>query len=186
MGNKILLGVFIFLFFVVIGEVGYYVFYLNQSKANNYPTPSLTQPPYSVYSISFPAPYPPQEPIEVIRKMVNNRVEMIQDNLITSIKDIVRYEGRVVDIDIKGSSQSPNDQLSYKTKLTLQGKTRNFNILFNEFDLNKTKVFKKLENQEIPISLDDLKVGDRVIIDATLDLTLDWGKNAVEIKILKI
>lgn len=78
------------------------------------------------------------------------------------------------------------DGKTYKTQLKIKGKNnKEFSFLFNARDIKLTSV--NMENGKTKnINLAQLKMGDRIILESTIDLAKDINNNTIVIKITKI
>lgn len=97
-----------------------------------------------------------------------------------------RYEGKIIEIDTRGGVDENLDNFEYSVKLRIKGKGEIPNqLLFNKTDLASIKVVDKDNDRENPIKFADLKVGDNIILNSTLDLTKDINNNIVDTTIIR-
>ena len=59
-------------------------------------------------------------------------------------------------------------------------------MLFRKTDLEALKIYKKILGVNIPMIFSDLKPGDELIIEETIDLFADPSYNRLEIEIIKL
>lgn len=185
-GHK-LLYIFFMLIFITLAEIGYYL-YINIQKNNNQKT--LSQNSETVRTVPT---YPYTDFAGDISKQALDQQNL--DKTITNLKQfgkgvlkssviINEYEGEIIDIDKDGIISGA---VEYKVIISIKGRENNKNTFFYQKDhINLIKVVRTADGKENPIIIDDLNIGDVIIIKESINLTKDWENSVTEIKISKI
>ncbi len=163
--NKVLLGLFLFLLIVTVGEA-FYVFVYQPS------TGSLPTVPYPINRLV------PDETIESLKS--------IRKDTLTSITLMTQSQGIITQIDKDGIVARYNYKYKYKIKIKTGGRGNpSLTIFINEQDLKVIKSTQITPGKEIPITLTDLKIGDEIIIKNLYDLTKKQENNLIEMDLIK-
>lgn len=171
MSNKILTGIFIVLFVVLIGEVGYF-FYSTNKK------------PQVIENVSTPSP----EPTKIISKLVNPEyIKMLAEVEKTpNVKYFLTEEkiGFISEIDF-----TPYENQGYKfiAKLTISDKDGNpvQPFGFTEGRLKHFNFYKEIDGKKEKITIKDIKTGQKAKFIAVVDLTeKDINKDVVSNEII--
>ncbi|OGH16120.1 MAG: hypothetical protein A3C30_03000 [Candidatus Levybacteria bacterium RIFCSPHIGHO2_02_FULL_40_18] len=166
--TRIIIAVSITLFILTIIEVGYLFLYQPSSKE------AARQNQVSRVSSSD------------INYSVLNYLNANKDILASSV---VKSEYRGI---VKEALGTPGikGRLEYEKGLFISpvgGKSGSgIYMLFRKTDLEALKIYKKILGVNIPMIFSDLKPGDELIIEETIDLFADPSYNRLEIEIIKL
>jgi hypothetical protein len=167
MSSKILKVIFVVLFVVLLGEVGYFFY-----SSRNQVTPSLTK---EIETVPVPT---------VIKR---NGKKAVDDRTIEQIKNFNSgvlkksilqntYSGKIIEIATNGNNL--NNNIHYGFMIRLMGDNDETNTFYyNDEEVEKIKVLKVGSQKALTIA--DLKKEDSVVIDETLDMTQDLDHNLV-------
>lgn len=163
--------IFTILLLVTLGELTYYG-YTQIVK-----TPQLDKSVQTEATISPPAlpigestPILPYTPPEQAYKenYLNSLRKQKADILISSIVTH-KYKGKIIKLDTKGGI-NPFNKFEYAVVIEIQGeKGSRIGFLYNERDLQIANLIKSSNGKEETISINDLKIGDDVIITEVKD-----------------
>lgn len=108
------------------------------------------------------------------------------DQAITSAQTINQYQGVITFITTKEGVEEGQGNIRYKAKIILQGKGKNpSTILFTDKALSVAKVVEIKDNKEVPLSISDLKLDDKlkIVVTRSLDFaTASYDYTEVEIE----
>ncbi len=156
MSSKFLTFIFVVLFVLFIGEVGY-LYYTSQQK-----TSALK----SQANLNEPT-YPPGE--QAIGAEIFTYLSKLDSGIITSSRLKNYYEGTLVVLDNKMDDES----VYYGLKIEINGKgTARNGFIYNKDEVND-KITFFLANpgkSDEKITINDLKVGSKILIEEELDL----------------
>lgn len=177
MSNKILTFVFVILFVVLLGEIGY-LFYTSQQKS----ALSKNQTSLNQDTKDSSLTLSPGENGE--QAVVNNVLAYVSKFRLGILKTSVlknHYEGKIIEMENKRNNKPPDNSL----KLRFTSLDGSENTIFYNFDEinNKMSVFRTKQSEKAEkISVDDLKVDDSIWIDEELNL-LDNDLNSFLISV---
>lgn len=125
-----------------------------------------------------------QDPNQAISEYNLQWVRTMEKDTVKSAMLMNQYEGEIIEWNTKG--ERINDVL-YKLRFRIKGKNNNSNgFQLSETGSQNIKVFKRVDSKEEVIELKDVRVGDNVLINETIDLTKDWNSTRTEFKITVI
>lgn len=163
--NKIYVAIFVILFAVVIGEIGYLFYSSKQSTLKNNAVPTIKK---SITATSQPE----RQGIQAIKDNVLARLSVANSGVLKSSTLTNHYEGKVIEL----SNKIDDPVANYGIKIRFQGE----NGEINGFFLNKNEtsqilsVFRYVKDAPLEkITINDLKVGDSISIDEDLNLLND-------------
>lgn len=186
--RKILFTVLIALIIITLGELGYYFYYQSylistqlSNQNGNREIVGLNNRGLSELndtSVSNTNPSPTPKLYEY-----QERDLMMKENVLVSSSLIDQFNSTIEAID-----KTPNvrDGFSYNLRIALVVGKGSVDFLLNQYGINKIKVFDNVNGQLLPSSLDNLKPGDRIIIDRILDGTKPIGFNVVKFNITRL
>jgi len=173
MSNKILPAIFVILFFVLIGEV----VYLFLTSKNN--QPQNISP--SVVNVTGNNKKETQRNgIQAVNDQTVENIKMFNKEVIRSSILENQFQGKI--IEIKKEPQGQKVDFSYVLKIRIKGNKETNSFYFNDQEVNKIKI----KNENNYLSVDDLKVGDEIIINERLDLLKDINANLISLEIIKL
>lgn len=176
MANKLLVAIFAIVLIIVAAEVGYYFFYQPQittpPKKNGASTPTKT-----LIGLTDSALSP-----DTLSDLLYTRRGVLTASILNN-----KYQGEIVELITTGGI-IPKNQSPYQVKIKIQGEQGAVNVLYlGASDLALTKMYQiNKDGKQLPINISDLQIGNKVIIEITLDLTKDPNSNTMEIKITRI
>lgn len=178
--NSILAAFFVILLVIIVGEVGYYFFY-KPSKPN---VPQNNQ--VLNQKVNKPTPTPAIPP--ALDRQVLGFLARYKKGGISSATADLEIKGTVVKINTKGGTfnlgYKPGDKFVYKVMLIIKKENGTTStIAYNENDLKNVRV---MDNTQKPFNVNNLKVGDKIIIHSKIDLLKDKNNNTIEEIITKI
>lgn len=160
--------IIIFLVLIISTEIAFYLGLLNSNNRSN----AKNQNPIQKQIISYS---------EVTNSL---RRKMIKEGVLTSNVNISEVTSKIKEINFKGGF---NMDEPYTIKIVLEvGTNDEVSYFFNKNDLSKTKIVKISSQKELPIKVEELKVGDKITIFMKYDFTKSIESAAIEIKIIKI
>lgn len=166
LANKILMTVFILLLIITAGEIGFYFFFI----------PKLDK--VEAYLTVFPTVGPDNV------KKYKLYHSMLDKGIITSSIRSDRIESTLATIDTK---EGIFNNFKYKIKLTIKvGDSETNDYYFNEEEISRAKIVKSIDGKEQPISLNDLKPGDKIVMEIKTDLIKEPNSSLVDLTITKI
>ena len=177
MGNKILVAVFVVLLTVFVGEVGYLFYTAKQA-------PSKT----SESNVS-PSPTTPvkRNGIQAVDDQTVESIKNINSGILSESTLINKYEGQIIKFSLEEgtSARSGLPDFKYGFEMGLKGKNEESNTFFyGESDIALMKVSSTAEDgTSQALTVQDLKVGDYIIITETWDLKKDVDHNILSISI---
>lgn len=156
--NKVLVGVFIVLLVITVGEVVFLIFQKN---------PPLINKPQNNTVKMFPTPLPNYSFDEVY--VVDGFNERLRDKLYSSTLTNI-YLGEVVEITAPDASKNKE---KYQSRIAIKspGKDSPTYLYFNYTGPQKVKVVTKSNNQETEASYESIKKGDRIMAEIIMDMT---------------
>src|SRR5690606_22138998 len=81
------------------------------------------------------------------------------------------FQGEIVMLDREGGIAPGPNAFEYEIRIQIKGTGENLsNLYFSEEDLGKVKIVRRQDNQETPIGMEDLVVGDNVLSTAAVSL----------------
>lgn len=185
--QKILLGLGALFIVIMAGEVGYY-FFLQPSKSSS-PTDVLLNLPENL----TPGPSQKLNQVSGTKKpvvqnsMVNyliNYFSNIQRSAVSSALLTIQYQGVIDQIDTVGVTKNGIDY-AFKIRIkTKQGANAAF--YFPKEALFLIKVQKLVDNKPIPLTTNDLKIGDSVRIKAVMNILKNPNRSLIEFTITKL
>lgn len=171
MSNKVLTFVFVILFVGLLGEVGY-LFYSSKQPALKNKLIPITEK--SISSTSQPE----RQGTQAIKDNVLNYLSVANSGVLKSSILTNHYEGNITEIDNKS-----NDPIAdYGLKIKFKGENGDINgFRYNKDEVSqKLSVFRYVKGAPLEkITIDDLKVGDLISIDDSLNLLDDNLTNFV-------
>lgn len=176
--NKYLIIVLVVFFILLLIEI--LIIFINNRRSTIKPSgrPNTTQE--SISPTVSPLNNNPQE-ITDNEKHFNLNKEYYDTLTVKPIESINDYHGSLTKIDMFETGK-------YRFALTLlndQGKIET--LRYQNILIGKTGFFHKKNNTEEPIFLSDFQVGDKIIVEETLDLSKNTFLDAiVYIKIIKL
>lgn len=190
--NKILIIFLSLLLFAMVFELGYFYFQTNT------PVKQKLKPVETTKGNTLPNGMHQREKIEYNRTLPGRyflkKLQTANPGLLVSSLLKNQYKGIVAKILAQNGTLSTPSIFAYKFQLDLDVGEKSSNsslpgdyyrFYFNENDMSRLTVVKLINNKETSVGLTDLKIGDVVTIDQTLDLTKDLADNMVELKITK-
>lgn len=171
---------FIILIFIVLAEIGYYIYtnYIKKVRFQEQAVGNVILTKDILPSIvPTEAIFRPQDPSQVARSLVGQGV-------LISVNRVEKYKSEIIGIEKK---EGMVGNFRYVLKLTIRvGDSDKKDFYFNEHDLAIMKIYKLINNKEVPANLDDLKISDVIIIEIHVN-ELKENNIALEgIKITKI
>lgn len=188
--NKILAIIFFILIVVVIGEVGYYYFLSDRKTSTKFRAGQQN----SVRSVS---PTTMASGLQVcvsprsdspLNTVLLEELKAVSNFAITSSRLNNQYQGFVAELNLNGG-QNPIDKTRFKNstkdfydyeiglKIRDEKNTRTLSFYLDNRVVSKIKVLQQKGEERIPITINDLKLGDKVILNETVDL---MNKNCIE------
>lgn len=202
--DKLLIALIIFFVVILIGEGGYYFLYLRQPNTSALPFSKFLPQPKSSQPIPSPSQSkttpkmgatPSTQPriksrlldanyaidLTMLESLAHVRKGLITDAKLTNI-----YRGQILEIDPKDGIDPVNHR-SYGLRIKL-GVDTNTNVFwFSKNELAKlTIVTIGSDGKQVPIALDQLKIGDWIHVNLTNDLLKDVQSNLLSGKIIKL
>lgn len=168
---RLLKIIFVILILVTLGELGYYVYIqvikTPQTEKSTKVETTLISPTLAIENPTPTFPYTPPE--QAYREKYLNYLRKEKADVLISAITTHKFKGKIVELDTKGGISAVN-KFQYVVKIVIQGEkgsTRGF--LYNEKDLQIAKLIKSVNGKEEAMSINDLKVGDNVIITEVVD-----------------
>lgn len=192
--SKILLGFFILLLVLVLGEVGYYFYY--QPKTNSavnvknvpFPSPILTISPTNILIPSASVTNAAKDNSQSDRAINDSVIfdlKKIKKGLISSSNIINQFQGTISALNVKGGVDK-NQKYAMRLKIVGENGLSNGFIL-NDYEFAKVRITKLESNGKTsPLSLDALRINDKIKIQQVMDLLKSSGENTVEFIIVKL
>jgi len=169
MSNKILKIVFVVLFLVVLGEVGYFFYY-----SHNQIVPSVDTTKTKITPI--PTQRNGKEAInnETIEEMKNYNAGILKKSILQNTSS-----GKIVEIATNGIN--PKNNIHFAIKIKLVGDNDETNTFYYNDDEIKMIIINKTSDpiNKNPLTINDLKEGDLITINEALDMTKDPDHNLV-------
>jgi hypothetical protein len=162
--NKLLTAVFVVLFIVLLGEVGYLLYSSRQSAAENQPAPVSGQ-------VNVPTSSIERNGTQAIKDNVLNYIAVANEGVLKTATLISHFEGKIIELDNK-----IDDPSAENFKIRFQAENGSINgFIYNKNEVSqKLSVFRSLKDgQSDPITIDDLKVGDLISLDQNVNLLDD-------------
>lgn len=165
MSNKILTVVFVILFVVVVGEIGY-LFYSSKQPAPKNKAVSTTEKLISATS------QPERHGTQAIGDNVLNYLSFANSGVLKASTLTNHYEGTITEIDNKSSDPT----VDYGLKIKFKGENGDVNgFRYNKDETTqKLSIFRYIKDAPLEkISINDLKVDDFISLDENLNLLDD-------------
>lgn len=181
--NKILIYIFIVLVIIISIEFGYYTFLSpNRSQTSVNTTqinkPTSSKPPAEIcYSLKSKSSGVLNETLLEELKRISN-IAFVSSNLIN-----IR-QGKIIEIDTKGGfipidkdkyKNLNEDQFKYQLlmKIKKEKDTDTLNFIWPQemFTANRIEIVKRNGTKEETIQVNELKIGDEVIVEQNVNLT---------------
>lgn len=159
--------IFVILLLVTTGEIGYYIYFIqNQSRINLSQQKSInTNITGSSISPTVLLPTPKN-----VRKAIHPEfLELLKQEVISvdsntqRVLFITENQGEVVEIDPTGEKGPNKSVFPFGIKLKTEKSQTGGWMYLSKNSLEKTKVYKAKGNQEFPAELRDLKIGNVII-----------------------
>lgn len=170
--NKIIVSIIALLFIVIVGEVGYFYFFINKNTPRESANTSNTQRQPKTQNIqTYVTPTP-----------IDYRRYMVEENVLKSSVLIDTYEAKLADIETNGEVKEVNFQ--FRVRFDFQVGGRVIPLYVNQSSAERITV--KNSNGVI-ISLEDLKPGDTVRVIRDLDgLNDNSHTNVLKVEVTKL
>jgi len=159
----------IFLILLQTIEIGYYLLnkpFSGQSKITTNP---------------LPTPIPHLEVLAISQAHLKSLGAFTKDTLDSAFVN-VKYQGLIKQIDNKGGEREDTG-FKYNKNIEIAGDRSSITRYFTESDLNNVHVVKIVRGQEIEIDLNELKVGDNIIVEEETDLLKNLKNSSLKFKI---
>ena len=173
--SKILKIIFAVLLIITAAEL-YYFFFYQPSKnnvINKKPIVSLPTPSSTTLLNENPA---------VDKNTVNN-LFLYKKSILSSSIINNKYEGEIVFINKNGGFLK-TEQFKYDLEIKIKSDSEEFNsFYYNENEVKQIKVFNLKNNQKESSDINELKIGDKVIIEESLNLLKDPNNNLEKLEI---
>lgn len=181
MSNKILIYVFVVLFFVLLAEFGYLFYFSKKPEAR------IQLSLFGINRITL-TPIPPQ-PIDKngVQAISENTLKYLSEYLSVAKQGVIsssvlknHYEGTIIEL-----GKSKNPETDYSLKLIFKGKNGISNGFIYSHDEveNKIEIFQKKKEGLEKIDVDSLKAGSMISLDEELNLLNDDDLNNLLIKV---
>ena len=168
MSSKVLTTIFVILFFVLLGEVGYFFYFSRTPEVENQLAPTILVP--------APPSQPERQGVQAIKDDVLNYLYVANEGVIISSTLENQYQGKIIKLEI-----SDGLKIIFQSE---NGAVNGYN--FSKQELEKISVFRDNAGENEEITLNDLKLGDQITIDITLNLLNDLTNSLIESKITLI
>lgn len=174
MGNmaKILKIIFVILLLVTAGELAYYVYIqvVKSPQVDKSAKAEITNNSLPTLVTEEPTPtFPYTPPEQAYREKYLNYLRKEKADVLISAVTTHKFKGKIVELDTKGGI-NPLNKFQYVVMVKIQGEkgsTRGF--LYNEKDLKTAKLIKLINGKEETMSINELKIGDNIIITEVRD-----------------
>ncbi|MBI3366150.1 hypothetical protein HY041_00790 [Candidatus Roizmanbacteria bacterium] len=185
--NKVLLTIFVILIVLIAGEVLYYIFSFAKTKP---PTKTAivaetiqTSPKMNATRPSLPSLASRNQTKDFAISDDNLKSLMLieKGTLVSSLLKN-KYKGKITMLSNKGGAIEGN---IFKTLLVISDGKNFASFYLGDTDLQKVRVVELKDSSESVLNLGDLKVGDSITIEQTIDLQKTFKDNFVEFKISK-
>lgn len=179
--SKILKIIFVVLLIVTAAEL--YYFFLYQPKSVNKSGPITNQPPSPTpQTISSEKNQFINENQAVNTNTVNN-LFLYKKSILSSSIINNKYEGEIVFINKNGGFLK-TEQFKYNLEIKIKSDSEEFNTFYyNENEVKQIKVFNLKNNQKEPSNINELKIGDKIVIEESLNLLKDPNNNLEKLEI---
>ncbi len=191
--SNILKIIFILLILITVGEGMYYLYVLYNNKPNpvasEQSTNNLLITPSREIPTLIPVNFQTANPdLKLSEKEMSDRLDvfrkLLRDGVIKSSVRTTVFESTIKTIDTRETLEKG---IKYKLKITIKaGDTDVQDFNFSEYELERMKVFEMKDGKEQSINYSQLKSGDKIRMETTIDLTKEWAESTVNIKITKI
>lgn len=133
---------------------------------------------------AYPTTNPEQKTAQVAQQALK---KMMRTNALHYSVVDTEFEGTLSRIDFEGGFISERNE-KYKVLVVVSlGNTQElFPTYFPEVAMGKIKVFDKIEDKNNPITLNDLRSGDKLIIKTSKDLIEPYPNNLIEAIITRV
>jgi len=185
--EKILKAIFIVLIFVIITEMGYYVYIQSTKRNNNLQTTETKKNKISITPISQSAIINSEKDREIanaLLKDLKKTLDLSKHKVLIRSQKIDTYESTIQEIGLKSGVINI---FKYEAFIALKYKPNEDHIIYlNKNDLEKTKVLITDNNRILPYDFSLLKRGDHVKIEIITNALEYFDKNTERITITKI
>ena len=157
--SRFFLIVIIGLLVVILGEVGYILFYPSKKPINNNQILLPTVTPVDS-SNQINTSTPTLKPLTLIEKFINNQKSistfesMLKNNILKSSILINDITTSIESIEIKKNPE--------RLFITVKNGSEDLTYMYNKTDIEKITVFQQSTNGKTKITLDKIKPGDKV------------------------
>jgi hypothetical protein len=172
--NKILLTVFLVLLLTTVGEIAYYFLYLApkntpQTQSTVAATPQINSSTKAVPNTANPDP--------AIDPTVISQLASARADILTKSHLINEYTGKIGILDTHGGF-IPNTKEQYALLIGIVGsKGHKMGKYYTKANLEKAKFMQQKGDNQTLISLNDIKIGDMIIIREELDALISSNSN---------
>jgi len=176
--NKTLTAVFVILFIVLLAEIGYIAYSSFYKKSPTVETNLLSTAGQGEEAVVNPPALPERNGVPAINEDVLKILKVANKGVITSSQLVNTYEGEISELDYEDG-----------LKILIRGENGAINgYAFHEKEtLENLNVVKKLaDNSEEQITMQDLKLGDSIVMEVQADLLKDFTNYVVGVKIVVI
>ncbi len=175
--SKILKIIFVVLLIITAAELFYFFIYqpksVNKSSSTTNQFPSLTPTPQSVSS----------EENQAVNSTTVNNLFLYKKSILSSSIINNKYEGEIVFINKNGGFLK-TEQFKYDLEIKIKSDLNEFNsFYYNENEVKQIKVFKLNNNQKESSDINELKIGDKIVIEESLNLLKDPNNNLEKLEI---
>ena len=182
--NKLLKIVFIILLMALLGEMGYYLYSFYGVKTGSEGKSTTTVPTLApTVSLTTPTSTPIITKRNLKTDITQFVMEVVNNGLIDKSYIVSEYKGKIISLQDQNvspppPSASPNSQYQPLLLITLEKDTLEkdkrenpkINFYFNDKELLILKIKRQANGENIELGVQDLKVGQEVMIRETWDL----------------
>lgn len=177
--NKFLIGIFLILMLLIISEVAFYFFSsgkeltsANTNMIQNQPNTLTTSTNTEVSTASFISSESASISPQMLKSILSGSSQLPKD-LLTNYSVIVTLEGKILSINVKNKNNQnikPGEPIFDMVLIGPNGGTHNLGLP-KDSDIFKStlKIIDVKTNNEI--SVENLKVGDKLIVKIAMDIT---------------
>lgn len=195
MNNKsnVLKIIIVLLILITVGEGIYYLYIFYNNKPKPIVTESLTNnqliTPANTVPTLLPVNFQSANPdLQLSDNEMADRLDvfrkLLRDGVIKSSVRTTVFESIIKNVDTK---ETIDKGIKYKLKIVLKaGDTGTQDFIFSEYELERMKAFELKDGKELPMNYSQLKAGDKIKMETSIDLTKEWAESTVSIKITKI